>query len=150
VTILLIVAINLMGVLKKMRRKSSTETLTLAPALGLSVGACDDPVKPPRHPPIISSLTAFPAVIDPGDSILVTCEATDADGDSLVYDWLTDGRLRIKGNQPGDSDVFNSPSKTQIFYHVATSSYDSAWVECTVRDRNGGNDVHTITIQVNL
>ena len=125
--------------------------LILAIAIGVSAAACDDdnPVKPRNRDPIISSLIAFPSVINRGDSILVICEASDPDGDVLVYDWLTDGRLQIKGNQPGDSDLYNSPSKTQIFYHAVASTLDSAWVECTVRDGKGGNDVQLVIIRVN-
>ena len=131
-------------------RRVPWRTLVLVLPLGLSVAACEeDPAKPRNRDPVIASLTAFPGVVDPGDSLLVICESADADGDLLVYDWLTDGRLQIKGNQPGDSDLSNSPSKTQIF-HVVTSAFDSAWVECMVRDQRGGNDVQLVTIRINI
>src|SRR5512136_1471043 len=64
----------------------------LAVAVGLA-GCRDYPTKSIYHRPIISSVTVFPAIIGQGDSMLVTVYASDPDGDTLVYDWFTDGRL---------------------------------------------------------
>ena len=91
--------------------------------------------------PVIASLSASTDAIGPGDSTLVSCVATDANGDTLVYDWFTDSRLVIKGNSPADHHLFNSPFNSHIFYHGTVTPFDSAWVECTVRDGKGGNAV---------
>ena len=117
----------------------------------LACCGCSDPSSPvlPNRPPRIASLTAWPTAIAAGDSTLVTCIATDEDGDSLVYDWASDCRLAIKGNAPDDYWLFGSPSNSHIFYRGCTTSLDSAWVECTVRDRRGGNDVRMITVDLN-
>jgi hypothetical protein len=67
--------------------------------VALTVGACGDrnPTTPENHSPVIVSVSAFPSTIHRADSALVIVDATDADGDTLVYDWTTDARLRISG-----------------------------------------------------
>lgn len=132
-------------------RRNPRRALTLALVFSASAAACghDNPVTPNNRSPAISSLTAFPTAIGPGDSAIVICQATDPDGNALVYDWLTDGRLIIKGNQSNDPELYNSPYNTQVFYHGPVSPFDSAWVECTVRDGKGGADVRLVNILVN-
>ena len=124
--------------------------------LALALSACgigcddDDPTRPPENrDPVIVSLTAFPVAIGPGDSTVVFCHATDPDDDALVYDWVTDSRLVIKGYPPSTHEVFGSPIPFHVFYHGPVLSFDSAWVECTTRDRKGGNSVRMVTILVN-
>ena len=111
----------------------------------------DDPARPQpaNTQPVIASLTAFPAAIGPGDSTIVICVASDAENDSLVYDWVTDSRLIIKGNSPSNHERFDSPSPFQVFYHGPKTPFDSAWVECDVRDRRGGFTVRQVRILVN-
>ena len=65
--------------------------------LNLSCGD-DSIVKPENHKPQILSLTVFPEVVKPSDSLIVICNAFDPDGDTLVYDWITTGVVRIKGD----------------------------------------------------
>jgi hypothetical protein len=119
-----------------------------------SVGGCADEPTKPKQPqnrdPVIQSLIAFPTAIGPGDSTLVMCNATDPDGDALVYDWFTDSRLVIQGNQPADHDLYESPSKAHVFYHGPWPGLpDSAWVQCIVRDHRGGEVGRLVTILVN-
>lgn len=99
--------------------------------------------------PVIETLTAFPTAIGVGDSTIVICDASDADGDALVYDWITDCRLQIKGNAPDDHQLFNSPTNYHVFYHGCVIPFDSAWVECDVRDARGGGAVRQVRILVN-
>ena len=108
----------------------------------------DNPVQPqPNRNPVLSSLVAFPRVISPGDSTIVIASATDPDGDPLVYDWVTDSRLIIKGNSPSNHELYNSHSNLQIFYYGAVPvNADSAWLECTTRDGKGGVAVKLIWI----
>lgn len=71
------------------------------------------PPPPPNQPPTIISLTAEQDV-PPLSESLITCKATDADGDILSYRWSADGGT-IKGegssitwvapNAPGDYTV---------------------------------------------
>jgi len=47
---------------------------------------------PPNHPPIIISLTANPqSPIEVNQSTVITCLATDQDGDALTYTWTKTG-----------------------------------------------------------
>jgi hypothetical protein len=129
-------------------------SLTLALLLCASVGGCaDEPTKPTKSQnrnPVIQTLIAFPTAIGPGDSTLVMCNATDPDGDALVYDWITDSRLVIQGKQAADHALYDSPSSSHVFYHGPWPGLpDSAWVQCIVRDHKGGADGRLITILVN-
>ena len=116
-----------------------------SPILGLTLGACDksNPVTPPpNRDPLILSLTVFPTAIGPPDSAVAICDATDSDADSLVYDWITDTRLRIKGAGIIGTRLINSPSSSQIFYYGTPSdSFGTAWIQCITRDRRGGQMV---------
>ena len=78
---------------------------------------------------------------------MVIVNAIDPDLDSLVYDWITDSRLLIKGARTDDTALYNSPSNAQVFYRsTVTPVSDTAWVQCFVRDRRGGVDVRLIHI----
>lgn len=112
-------------------------------ACGAAIAGCSakDPTQPLNHNPVIHSITLFPQSIGPGDSAIVVCEASDRDGQTLVFDWLTDTALRIKG-APGLVYLYDSPSKSQIYYYgTPTTPTDTAWIECSVRDQIGGMDV---------
>lgn len=110
---------------------------------------CDeDPVKPEdkNQSPIILSLSVFPEIVKPNDSLIVICNAIDLDGDTLVYDWSTTGVVRIKGyNHPW---LYNSPNNSQIFYapdnQFVSSPQDTFWVQCFARDRKGKSDNLTV------
>jgi hypothetical protein len=98
------------------------------------------PVLPTNHSPVLTNLVAFPDTMGPSDSTVVVCTASDPDGDTLVYDWLTDARLTIQGAHAGDSFLNNQPSPKRTFYNANLSNpiNDSAWVYCDVRDLRGG------------
>jgi len=40
-----------------------------------------------NHPPEITGVIASPSSVQPGDTAVITCNATDADGDQLTYEW---------------------------------------------------------------
>lgn len=117
----------------------------------MSISCSDDnPVdnKPENHRPVILSLTVFPNIIGPSDSAIVICNATDPDGDTLVYDWITDARLRINGaNPPDDTRLFNTFENSRIFYPT-TLAIDTVWVQCFARDRKGKSDTKLIIFNV--
>ncbi len=98
--------------------------------------------------PVISSVVAFPTSLGPGDSTLITVNATDPDGDSLVYDWEAVNGLLIKGDVYVDGLVYNTHDNSRIFYRSTTWPYpnDTAYVWCTVRDRTGGSDSRRVFI----
>jgi hypothetical protein len=115
--------------------------------LGVSVGACslDFPFDLGNHRPHISSVTVFPNVITRADSVTVTVVARDADEDILVYDWITDGRLRIRGAIPSDHSLYNTSTNSMVFYPEYTPSLpDTPWVNCSARDGRGASDSRTV------
>ena len=130
--------------------------LLAALILQVIVCGCDNegarqglPAAPTNRSPVIEGLSAFPDTIGPQDSTIVLCTASDADADSLVYDWLTDARLIIQGAHPGNSYLNNQPSPRRTFYNANLSDpiSDSAWIYCDVRDlRGGAGDRHVFII----
>jgi hypothetical protein len=119
----------------------------LAVTFALACTACHkSPTQPANHSPVMVSLSVMPAAIAPSDSAAITCIATDQDGDTLVYDWETDLRLRIKGASPNVPVKYNTFNNTEIFYpNYAPADSDTVWVVVTVRDRRGGAAVRPIT-----
>jgi len=108
-----------------------------------TVVACDDnPVAPPANRrPTILSLTVFPGDIASTDSAIVICNAMDPDADTLAYDWITDGRLNIKGAVSGQHFLYNTYSNSIIIFpNVVNSPIDTAWMQCYARDRKGMSD----------
>ncbi len=110
--------------------------------VAVTSGACHKYSTAPRnHYPTMSSLTVAPPEIGPADSAVVTCIASDPDGDTLVYDWDTDLRLRIKGNDPGDPTKSNTFNNSETFYPDANyhpTRLDSVAIVVTARDGRGG------------
>jgi len=100
--------------------------------------------------PIISSVVANPSSIGPADSTTVVCTATDPDNDVLVFDFITDARLRPKGALPNDFSILTSHSNSQVFYPgpASLSVIDTAWIQCFARDRRGMSDNRLITVLV--
>jgi hypothetical protein len=67
-------------------------------ALGASmvIGCSDDDddnnnTDPSNHAPVVSSVTSSVSNADFGQSVTITCNASDADGDDLAYSWTLDG-----------------------------------------------------------
>ena len=123
------------------------------PAIVLCAGlpACDDtlPVQPVNRSPVITSVTVFPTVIGIADSALVICNAMDADADTLVYDWITDSRLEIKGDLGTDHALANTFENSRIFYPSATiTPTDTVWVQRFARDRRGKSANRVVTFVV--
>jgi hypothetical protein len=123
--------------------------VTLVALLLATVGACgaNNPARPVNHNPITSSVVLFPEAIGPSDSAVVVCTATDPDGDSLLYDWIADRRLRIK-DAPDGAFLFNSRSPSQIFYYNDSAPIDTAWIKCFTRDRRSGSDGRMVFLKL--
>lgn len=111
---------------------------------------CQRPTSPPlNHDPTITLLTALPADIAPTDSVVITCIASDPDGDTLVYDWETDLRLNIRGvpaHYPVKTNTYNN---SETFYPAYTpTGLETLWVVTTARDRRGGGAIKLVTFTI--
>lgn len=74
------------------------------------------------------------------DSAVVICEAMDPDADTLVYDWLTSGSVRLQTPLGRDVEETNTYPNFQVVYPDTTAIHnpiDTAWVQCSARDRRG-------------
>lgn len=111
--------------------------------LMLNINCNDNPVggKPENRSPVILSLTVFPDAIGPSDSAIVICNAYDPDGDTLVYDWFSDSRIKIEGAF-GDQDwLYNTFENSRILYPKNVNTpIDTPWIQCFARDRKGKSD----------
>jgi len=120
--------------------------------LEAALSGCQQPTTPPvyrrNNAPVVEALVAFPDTIGPSDSTIVACTASDADGDSLVYDWQTDARLNIQGTPTWNKYLNNTRSPIHTFYNADLPNpiSDSAWVYCHVRDPRGGGAGRTVFI----
>jgi hypothetical protein len=114
----------------------------VAVILSLRFGCKENPVdvKPENHNPVIFSLTVFPDVISPTDSAIVICNAMDPDGDTLVYDWITDSRLKIKGDFANEDWLYHTRENSRVVYpkNLNNVPFDTLWIQCNVRDVKGG------------
>lgn len=100
----------------------------------------ENPVGPQNNSPQILSIVVFPEIIGLSDSVIVICNAIDPDGDTLVYDWITDARVRIKGSNY--SRLYHTSENNRIFYptKIVNIPIDTLWIQCFVRDVKGGAD----------
>ncbi len=120
----------------------------------LSINSCNNnpaTLTVQNRNPIILSVTVFPDTIGPADSAIVICNAWDPDGDSLVYDWITDGRLNLKDvGVPNEHFRFNTHENSQVFYpsQAIRSPIDTPWVEVSARDGIGGSVSKVVTFIV--
>ena len=114
----------------------------------LGAGACRKYTTSPIYRrPVISSVVAFPTTLGPGDSTMITINATDPNGDPLVYDWSAHNGLIIK-DWPQYNTVYNTHSPSMVFYRSTTWPYptDTAFVWCSARDGRGGSDSRQVLI----
>lgn len=107
-----------------------------------------NPVSHENNSPEIISITVFPDIIGLSDSLIVLCNAIDPDADTLVYDWITDSRVKIKGTD--NSWLYNSFSNIQVFYpsEYVNSQMETAWIQCFARDRKGKSDSRIINFTI--
>ncbi|HNW44706.1 MAG TPA: hypothetical protein PKI19_09395, partial [Elusimicrobiales bacterium] len=85
-------------------------------------------------PPVISSVTAAAAILSTGTTTSVTCEASDADGDALVYSWQA---------------ASGTPSGTgPVFAWTAPSVPGTYKIGCTADDGRGGTDRKDAEVRV--
>jgi hypothetical protein len=110
---------------------ASTALLLSSACTLVSPPPAPPPPPPPNQPPVIDSLTAEKEIPTLTETPVV-CQASDADGDTLTYQWSADGGT-ITGE--GSTIVWTAP---------ATS--DNYTVKVTVSDGQGGTVAQSITI----
>lgn len=131
-----------------MRRRIRLSVVVLL-VFVFGAGACRKYITEPTHRrPVISSVVAFPTVLSPGDSTMITVFATDPDGDSLVYDWEPYNGLIMKGANPCCNYIYGTHSASMVFFRSTTWPYpnDTAFVWCSASDGKGGIDSRQVLI----
>lgn len=107
-----------------------------AAALAISAGCgVKTPLQPLNRSPVLRSVTSFPAMLSPGDSAVIVCEATDPDGDRLWYEWRSDCRLLI----PDGYVVTRNNVMIVRAGTCTTAPLDTGWVFVTAFDDRGGD-----------
>lgn len=86
------------------------------------------------HPPVIRSLTAAPANLNPSETTTLACDAVDQHGDALTFTWDTAGGI-FTGS--GATVTWRAP-ETEGTYVIS----------CTVDDGFGGTDSATVVVRV--
>jgi len=94
----------------------------------------DGTIEPTNKAPEISSLTADPDVVDPMGVSVITCTASDADGDNLAYAWSPQ-QGSISGT--GEEITWNAPA-----------SAGSHFIAVTVTDAKGKSASDTVYVTV--
>lgn len=89
---------------------------------------------PPNQAPTITSLTANPESVAPGDSSTITCVASDTDGDTLTYTWTSTG-----GTISGTGSIVT---------WLAPSVEGTYSISVTVDDGRGGTDTDAVAVTV--
>jgi len=106
----------------------------VAPALMLGAGCA-----PANRAPTIVSLASREDVVGPFDSCLIECVAEDKEGDTVTYDWSTDGGT-VTGYQ--GTVAWTAPDREGI-YHITCEVSDG------VERENGGAPAReTVTVVV--
>jgi len=110
-------------------RKWSKLALLLA-IVALFAGACAK-----NEPPVIESVTAEKAG-NSASEYKVVCKATDANNDTLLYLWSTDGGI-VRGT--GDNIKWNAPETSGTYT-----------IRVTVKDTKGGEATGSTNIKVEV
>jgi len=111
--------------------------------LMLILGCDKDNSTPPEgnHPPVISSLSAFPSNIEGGETSRLTLVATDQDNDTLSVEWSATGGIFLSTSN--DSAVWKAPNNSDTYTCTAKVSDGKATVDSdvsiTVTVSNVGN-----------
>jgi hypothetical protein len=95
---------------------------------------CSNPSELENNPPVISRLTANPDSLCVKETSILTCDASDPDGDILTYMWSTTSGS-ITGS--ASSVIWLSPDSSGEFV-----------ISCEVDDGRGSKDKASVSIQV--
>ena len=115
----------------KLTRWIRWTVLALVVVAMVTTGACG---KAANEAPVITSLTANPVSVVPGETSNITCVASDPDDDTLTYSWTVTGGT-ISG--VGSTVTWIAPSVAGTFT-----------ISVTVDDGEGGTDTGTVSVPV--
>jgi hypothetical protein len=113
--------------------------VVIAVIAGIAVGvvmAMSGGEEAENQAPSITSLTAYPDSLAPGEASTVTCVASDPDGDTLSYVWTATGGT-VSGT--GDTITWIAPPVAKGYM-----------VRVNVSDGNGGTDHDSVPVIVEI
>lgn len=117
--------------IKQVRNQTKWLARLIIPVLAiLFIGGC----APANQPPVISSLIADEEQVSPSGNCLVSCVASDPDGDELSYTWSASG-----GSISGDGAIVT---------WVAPEEVGAYTITVKVTDGRGGEATMQLTIDV--
>ncbi len=119
----------------KLPKWSQWAVLVLVGVVLLFAGAC----APGNNPPQISSVSADPVNLAPGEISTLTCVATDPDGDTLTYSWKYSG--------PCEAAILETGSTVDWTVAGALGTYT---VTVTVNDGKGGTAEGSCSVTVEV
>ncbi|MDP2303398.1 MAG: carboxypeptidase regulatory-like domain-containing protein [Ignavibacteria bacterium] len=99
--------------------------------LTLTSASCDKLLDPENQSPSITSVTANPTSVAQNAVTVVTCVATDPDGDNLTITWTADGGTFPSGST-GVSVEWKAPAQSGSYTITATVSDTKATTKATV------------------
>jgi hypothetical protein len=99
--------------------------------LTLTSSSCDKLLDPQNQSPSITSVTANPTSIAQNALSVLTCVATDPDGDNLTITWTADGGTFPSGST-GVSVEWKAPTQTGSYTITATVSDSKTTTKATV------------------
>lgn len=79
--------------------------------------------QPVNHAPKIENLSANPSTVNAGNQTILTCVATDEDGDNLTTTWASQNGTFPNGNS-GTSVIWQAPAANSSYAITATVSDD--------------------------
>ena len=86
-----------------------------------------EPTELNSYPPVLSNLSADPSALNPGESTLITAEASDLNGDKILYSWKADH---------GKPSLLDS-SMSSVFTWTSPDTPGTYFINCTVSDVDG-------------
>ncbi|MDP3830765.1 MAG: PKD domain-containing protein, partial [Ignavibacteriaceae bacterium] len=99
--------------------------------LTLTSASCDKLLDPENQSPSITSVTANPTSVAQNAVTVVTCVATDPDGDNLTITWTADGGTFPSGST-GVSVEWKAPAQSGSYTITATVSDTKTTTKATV------------------
>ena len=130
-------------------KDTNTDYVAIIRIYGKSIGAFnsgDVVLNPPaiNEPPVIKSITATPEQVEEGETVTLTCIATDINSDDLTYTWSTTDTIP---DFPTGEDAIGRPIEFKAPDYVDGGDNEYT-IQVVVSDGNGGTDEETVSFTV--